>query len=486
MSHGIAAHATRGGAAPAGGHALAHHGGGYGGTNNDWVRLDLRAISALWIAYRTDPIAQGCRNAIISRLLSGGILYTKSDFSSLPDDEFNSHINTEFVNFSKSVIDSIYVTGFAAYVVDPEAGVPRVIPFTRADVRVRVDPMTFETQLGFFRDGEDEPATDVFFIVDAAPDEYGSLQSAMVCYYPHRVFKDMIMRTTAEAESVRARPPIYTTTETDRAFEERRLAHIGEVDGLRASITRDNHLVRNRIITDVHAQQERLTEMLNAARVDTSDPSYRTDPITGLRGYDADLAQKYSPIIPLPADAKIAAAPMPTARGDFVALNQYLNNMCSVAFGVNLEAVGGNITNKSSDTVSQANNVTTSTVNRFKSLLTNALIHIYKLIWLSDDAGDGDVTVLFPSIVSTQTMLILFDRNIVTYRALCAYLHKHLGVPMDMFEKKDARPAMQPQPAAPAGGAFGGGAGGGGAGGGAGGGIKSQQAIPPDLLKMLP
>ena len=305
-----------------------------GGSNDDWQRLDLRAIGALWIAYRTDPIAQGCRNAVISRLLSGGILFTKRDYSSLPDDAFNSYVNSAFVSFAKAVIDSLYVQGFAAYVVDIETKVPRCIPFTRADVRVRVDPVTFETCLGVFRDGEDEPDANVYFIVESFPDEYGSLSSAMTTYYAHRVFKDMVMRTTAEAESVRCRPPIYTTTESDRAFEERRLAHIGEVDGLRASITRDNALIRNRIISDTHAQQERLTEMLNLARVDTSDPAYRSDPLTGLRNYDADLANKYSPIIPLPADARVATVPMPTSRADFVSVCQHIDHLASICFGV--------------------------------------------------------------------------------------------------------------------------------------------------------
>ena len=55
---------------------------------------------------------------------------------------------------------------FCAYTIDPVASAPRVVPYTRADIRVRVDPVTFETQLAFFRDDDDSPASDVFFIVD--------------------------------------------------------------------------------------------------------------------------------------------------------------------------------------------------------------------------------------------------------------------------------------------------------------------------------
>jgi len=494
MSHAIGAHAA--GHGGAGAHQqLARHAAN-GNHSNDWVRLDLRAISALFIAYKTDPVAQACRNAVIARLLSGGILYTKSDFSSLPDDAFNDHINSRFTEFCRQAIDMLYVTGFCPYVVDPVACVPRVVPHTRADVRVRIDPLTFETQLALFREDDDQPAPDVYFIIQSPPDEFGSLQSAMTCYYEARIFKDMIWRTTAEAESTRARPPIYTVTETDRAFEERRLAHVGEVDGLRASITRDNMLVRNRVIGDVHAQQERLAEMLNASRVDTSDPSYRSDPITGLRNYDADLAQKYSPIIPLPADARVATTPMPVARPDFVAVNEHLHQIASMAFGVNLEAVGSNSANKSSDSMNSANTVTTATVNRFKQLLTGPLVDIYKVLWEKKEEGEElaeSVTVMFPSIVSTSTMLILFEKNLLTQKALLAYLHKHLGLPLNSFEKKDNRAAMTPAPApAAGGGAFGaggsGGAGGAGGVGGAGGaGAKSGGLqLNADLIKLLP
>jgi hypothetical protein len=479
MSHAIGAHAAGHGAG--GAHQqLARN--TTGGNSNDWTRLDLRAISALYIAYKTDPVAQACRNAVISRLLSGGILYTRSDFSSLPDDEFNDHINSRFTDFCRQAIDSLYVTGFCPYVIDPDAGVPRVVPYTRADVRVRIDPMTFETQLALFREDDDQPAPDVYFIVQSFPDEFGSLHSAMTCYYEARIFKDMIWRTTAEAESTRARPPIYTTTETDRAFEERRLAHVGEVDGLRASITRDNMLVRNRVIGDVHAQQERLAEMLNASRVDTSDPSYRSDPITGLRNYDADLAQKYSPIIPLPVDARVATTPMPVARPDFVAVNEHLQQLASMSFGVNLEAVGGNSAFKSSDAMNSANNVTTTTVNRFKQLLTGPLIDIYKVLWGNkegDEPAESDLTVMFPSIVSTSTMLVLFEKNILTQKALLAYLHKHLGLPIASFEKKDYRQAMQAPPPASGGGAFGAGAGGAG--------VKTGGLqLNADLIRMMP
>jgi hypothetical protein len=480
MSHAIGAHASGHGGGAAHQH-MARHATGGGSNSNDWVRLDLRAISALFIAYKTDPVAQACRNAVIARLLSGGILYARSDFSSLPDDDFNDHINSKFTEFCRNVIDNVYVTGFCPYVIDPEAGVPRVVPYTRADVRVRIDPLTFETQLALFREDEDEPAADVFFIIQGAPDEFGSLQSSMVCYYEARIFKDTLWRCFAEAESARARPPIYTVTETDRAFEERRLAHVGEVDGLRASITRDNMLVRNRIIGDVHANQERLAEALNAQRVDTGDPGYRSDPITGLRNYDADLAQRFSPIIPLPADSKVAPTPMPVSRPDFVAINEHLHQIASMAFGVNLEAVGANSANRSSDSMSASNTVTTSTVNRFKQLLTGPLVEIYNSIW--GNGEQADVTVMFPSVVSTSTMLVLFEKNLLTQRALLSYLHKHLGLPKDAFEKKDYRSSMMPAPAPAAGGI---GGAGGGTGGAAGGAKAGGFQLNENILKLLP
>ena len=425
------------------GHAVHHLRQAHGG--DSWTRIDFQALGALWIAYRSDCIAQGCRNAVISRLLSGGILFTKADYSSLPGEDFNSHINSAFVNFAKSAIDCIYVQGFAAYIVDTVQKIPRCIPYTRADIRVRVDPETFETQLGFFRDGEDDPDPSVYFIVDAFPDEYGSLSSAMATYYEHRIFKDMVYRTTAEAESVRCKPPIYTQTETDRAFEERRLAHIGEVDGLRASITRDNALVRNRIVSDVHAQQQRLAEMLNAARVDSSDPAYRSDPLTGLRNYDADLANKFSAIVPLPADARVAAAPIPQARGDFVQVCEHLNRLASICFGVNLESVGAGTSGRSAETLSQVNSVTAATTNKFRNLLTDALVNIYDLCWREEGASEKQipVSVMFPATVSIASMLILFNQNLVTFKAVREYLHKHMGLPFDMFEQRDARLAAQ-------------------------------------------
>ena len=66
------------------------------------------ALQELWTVFRTDSTAQACRNVIASRLVGGGIVFSDKN-GAHPDEEFNNHVNKEFVPFLRDILDALMV-----------------------------------------------------------------------------------------------------------------------------------------------------------------------------------------------------------------------------------------------------------------------------------------------------------------------------------------------------------------------------------------
>jgi hypothetical protein len=421
----------------------------------EWKRLNADGLIELNVAFNTDAVAGACVKAVASRLLGSGIVFTNKSYNKIASGEFQSHINLHFVKFIRDVIAQISVQGFACYIVDNT--VPRALPIGACDLRYRLNPDTYVIDLACFR--EEVPDESIFIIVESEPDLNGGVVSAMSAYYTSRMFKDSCIRNALTADALNARPPVYTYTQTDMAFDERDLEGVGEVDGLKASIQRDNLLTRNKVQMTVHERQEHLVGILNRKTLNARDEedNYRTDPLTKLQNYDYNLKYTFQPIVPLPLDARICSAPQASSRPDLMTVFTNTAHMACVCFGVNGESIGltSTKTHASADYVQTANLVTLGTVSKFKNLLSPMLIEIYKLIWGAsedEDAGDeaeaaqsdrsgggttkaDDITVIFPATIPSSTMEKLFLTQVLKYDAYKHYLHESLQIPVSNMEK---------------------------------------------------
>lgn len=418
---------------------------------NTWHRLDMSAIQALWTVYSSDFIARSAKNYIASSLLSSGIVISDTSLKATPGADFQGFITENYVPFFGDLIDQIYVQGFCPYTVSDE-GKPRAIPFGLLQVKFLIDD-DYQLQLGAFDEStQDEPLKNVYFVIESLPNVDGSIVSAAAIYYSHRLFRDTLLRNTAVANYLMARPPIYLVQNTDKSYDDRDIANVGEVDGLRASLANDGQVVRNKIQMNVHQQQESLVNALNARRAtalsDTALKS-RTDPFTGLESYDNRMTNEadLQPTIPLPLDTMPATTVLPRAPENLVAtLNQQLVIACG-CFGITLEAIGlergGGA--RSAETIQLENRSSQNTVRRFRNHMVQTLRNIYDLVWADDTNGLSGSTllVLFPATLDRPTMLDLFNRGIVSFEGLRTYLGTSMDITPDSFNKSFKPPMEQ-------------------------------------------
>lgn len=489
-------------------HAGARH---YGAmrAGDGWRQIDVNKLTELYVAYTTDTIAPACVRAIESRLLASGILYTTRDYSVIASSEFENHVATHFIKFVKDALVQLNVVGFCFFrVVDD---VPKVIPLGLADVRYRLNTDDFTIEIGVFVNNNDEPDPNIFSIVDKGVDTFGGFASAMSMYYKARVRSDMFVRNACIADAMLARPPIYTTKSTDRVFDDRDIANIGEIENLRASLVQTEMQTREKLALDAHTYSERMVRALNT-RSAAQVAEERVDAYSGLKNYDANTPEELQRVIALPLDSRVASVPQPHARSDIRSLMQHAEGLACIAFGVNPESVG--LATRSGGhlgaaTLERVNALTAETVARWARVLEPVLIRIYKLIWGTEeeandayqeeiavdtngqdsglksdkgnkiqvtaqepDAGqtqedDGSVepaqpkakrqrrkrgiadklTVVFPSTLPAELVATLFEKRVLSYEAYINYLSTMLQLPISSFEKIDYR--MVPDPSKP-------------------------------------
>jgi len=406
---------------------------------NVWHAMDMSAIHALWTVFNTDFIARSSRNYIESSLLSGGLVLSDSHLNATPGQDFQAFINEHFVPFYSSVIDWLYVVGFAPYTLTKD-GKPRCVPFGLVQFKYLIDD-DYEIHLGAFDEQNvDDPNKDVYFLVENMVGADGSIVSATAVYYTHRLFRDTLMRNTAIANFANARPPIYLVTATQRTpFHDADVTNVGEVDGLRASITQDGLINQNNIQLRVHENQEAMVNSLNARRsmlLGDNALKTRTDPFTNLQSYDRDLTNDMDlqPTIPLPMDMTPANVTQARPPDNLVAtLNQQFV-IAAGCYGMSLESIGlergGGA--RSAETIQLENRVAQNTVKKFKNHFIRTLRGIYDMVW-AESAGlaSAELTVLFPATLDRPTMLDLFNKGIVSFDGLRNYLASHMDINPD-------------------------------------------------------
>lgn len=430
-------------------------------TRGVWQHVNSAELSHLWTIYFTDGVLQACRQAIFNNLLSMGIMYADLTFSTLPSQEFFHHVQRHYVEFCKDVVDAIIVQGFVAYTITKDEAVPRVVPTGIGDYRIRLTE-SLEVEMGWFLPGDDheKPQKDIFFFKHTMPSLSGHVRSAISSYARTRLFKDFVERTTAVAERIRSKPPIYVSTRSAHAFNEKMLYHEAGItpqqqmqNSMSVEREKQNSVAKNRIVLESFRQQRELVDNLNYFLVDTGTPGWDRifDPTTGLPKFDQDAEAKddIQGIVPLPNDSDVCSAPSPNSRPDLVKIQEFTALQACMVMGVSPSSVGGMFSAAARSSVIRPTDdaFMHSTLERFRYDLTRILIDIYKLVF-KDDA-DKPVTVVFPQLQSQARMHALFQSNILTYDAYKAYIASTMQLRTEDLEQADPRLARATLPNMP-------------------------------------
>jgi hypothetical protein len=415
-----------------------------------WRRVDRSTIQQLYATFISDSIAPSCVRAIENRLLSSGILFTSRDYSIVASESFQSHVNLHFGNFVQAALKQLIICGFCFFVV--EDSIPRVIPLGMADVRWRPNRTKYTIELAVFKAGEEVIDENVFKIVDCSVDINGNVVSTISLYLRTRSLFDAFMRNSLTADALNARPPIYTTSDTNSVFDERDIANQGEVEGVRASLIGADMKVRTKLAVTSHQFNEMLVRQMNARQSD-SVRSERRDQMSGVSHFDADMEDIPQPVYPLPLDARVAQAPRPVARADIVSIMKHFENLACIALGVNSETIGADIRSGGhlgANTLERVNVVTLETTLRWARVLEPALVQIYKLVWGDNDEDNENITVVFPSTMPSALVERLFVSKVLAYNSYVNYISNIIQMPSSAFETVDHRfDAPQPGQAAP-------------------------------------
>lgn len=423
-----------------------------------WSPVDMGTVANYWTIYKTDPVLMACRTMVLSAILGKGIIFADVKSHKMVDKVFFEHVQRHYVTFARDVVDALYVQGWAAYTVDKATSVPTCVPLGAGEYRFRLKK-SWKLELALFgaREGgmSDTPERDVFFVVESPPDLGGAINSAMASYSRSRYFKDLLERQAIVAETIRARPPLYTTVRTSHAFNE---ADIYREAGpsLSAAINnslseeraRANMLARNRIVMDAYRVQERLVRSLNSRALDTSLPGWEADvdPMTGLPAFKAVSEDDGTscPIIPLPADSAVAHAPAAAARADLVHIQEYVARMGCLVMGVPPYLVGIPQTGAVTALVTTASDQLRLTSERFRHVLSQLLLDVYELLY---DTREG-LTVVFPSMQDRADMSDLFSRGVLSYDTYSEFVATDMAITRGSLEKRDPRLAEREAKAA--------------------------------------
>lgn len=252
-------------------------------------------------------------------MLSGGIVFVDPGSGKVADAAFLRRVQREFVPFAKDVIDHICVQGFACFMVDVRTGTPYVIPPNVTQYAVKLSGVSLRRSMAMTRQGQPVPEKKAMFLVDNYPDARGVPHSPIASYRRTHAFRGMVEVNTSTADYSAARPMVYTSVDSDKAFDRRHvyrnaldagidasavLAHVDNAGDCDNSV-RDVHRRANELLTGLndandanHAramskaggQQEQLVADLNKGLLDPR--SVRLDPVTGLPVFDSSMLQR--------------------------------------------------------------------------------------------------------------------------------------------------------------------------------------------------
>jgi hypothetical protein len=236
------------------------------------------------------------------------------------------------------------------------------------------------------------------------------------------------------AELARANPAIYVSSATDSSFDDRELANVGEVDGMRATIQRNSQLVRNRITMDGYRQQHNLVRDLNKSQVDTNAAAWqgKSDKHTGLANYDAGEAAPEQEIRPLPNDARVVSVPLAQGRSDLLQFASHSIDGACMALGIPRAFLNGAAARTTGEAHAAAG-MLEATVQRFKTTVAQVLEKLFTLVY----PEQGAVLLVFPSLQPTQLYDQLFSQGVISYEAYIEFLSERHQIGKASFTNSD-------------------------------------------------
>lgn len=414
-----------------------------------WHQFDTTVIQSYKVALYSDPVASACVRVLQGNLTAGGLRFSSRDNSMKSSGEFQAHLDLHFVPFVREALTELILYGFCFFHID-EGNRPVALPMDQVDCywRVNADARS-RVEVCVFENGRPDPG--VLAVVDSLPGVEGAFRSVMSSYYRDRTIIDTFLRNAILADKANARPDVFTSTLRSAQFNEGDVARYGEVETLRAALRARELNVQEGTHVHLHEQNSILVDSFNRLG-EAAVQRLRTDPTTGLRNYDAGQEDVHQRVLPLPLDARVETAPRPVVRGDIVTHLQHFENVTCTAFGVTADSLGMGRKggHSSAEALHMQTQVTRETTERWKQVLSRALVGIYNLIWLTGGAdvdverarGDTpltDITVVFPSTVPRVVFDTLFEHNIITYGAYRQYLSDTYQLPLSEFKPDDPR-----------------------------------------------
>jgi hypothetical protein len=364
----------------------------------------------------------------MNKLMAHGMMFQDNEHSRVPSQDFYSHVESNYAPFVREFIDCLIVQGYVVFCFSNYESRPCIVNRRMGTVKFRFMD-DYSRQTAFFPHKSNQPAPGVMIRIEQHPSEDGEPVSPIASYLHTRRFTDSIERCTMTAELSRCNPPIYTVTSTDASFDDRDLAHQGEVDGLRATIQRDNQLIRNRITVDSFKQSYNLCGMLNEHKVDTNNAAWnaKVDKSTGLCNYDAGEEPPEQEIKVLPNDSRVVAPPVAQSRADVLQFQTQAIDVACLCMGIPRTFLHGGSTNTTASQSAAANATALSVVLRYKTSVCQVLEKLYSLVY------GGTAYLVFPSLQPTDIVDSLFSQGLITYNAYVEWLSERYKIPTSSF-----------------------------------------------------
>ena len=170
---------------------------------------------------------------------------------------------------------------------------------------------------------------------------------------------------------------------------------------------------------------ERLAADLNAGALNLHD--VRLDPFTGLPVFDVSATERARAskenVVTLPIDTSYLTTVVPHSRPDLVPILEHTTRHACICMGVPPASMGvvGSHTNSEA---SVTEDVLKATLLRHRRILTRCLVDVYTGLY----GKRHDLTVVFPSLLSTTIARSLYDAQIMTYEAFCKHVRDTFSV----------------------------------------------------------
>jgi hypothetical protein len=395
-------------------------------TSWTYDRVESELLRAV---FYSDTVCVAAFNAIYSRMIAGGILFTSDSFDAVPSVEFATHINTHWASFAADILRDLLIVGYAAYRLGSDY-VPILIPPHAVRLKWFYDDQTFETKASAYRHGLEAPDESIHIVTSHKVTPMGKHTSCMAAYLRSRSIGDVFLRNAMVSDTALANPRVYVRTAADGQVEDIDLSNTFHAD-----VVANEILAKQNINTLTVEMNQRIVQRMNRSGADRLN---RTDHRTGLAHFDAEFEVPDAKLLPLPLNSRVESAPQPHSRADIVQIEQLFSSRAAIAFGCSPTSLGlGTRSHESGVAYESSDKLTSETARRWGRLLSGVLEHLYALSYGHDifmANCDADIPALdttndmsrakcvFPGLLGMEIAAQLFARGLLRYENYAAYL----------------------------------------------------------------